>query len=277
MNKKKISVLVILLICFVWAVGTNESRAQNGDVWQYMHGRLQDVPADGPEIRTYEITVKRQATDPVDGTKLFADAARGSYHVLNGDSIHWSNVSTMPIENLHRELSEGKPLPFLENLTYRTGSTPFAYEEFYQAIPLEQMDWSMMLLTDAYMLHEYKLSVLDSLEFGEPYYPESMKDYDVEMSGLEFTFSSDYVQYLWNGFTLYEGALCAVVQFESFFNPMSNSRMKGRSMYYGELFVSLENHQIEYARMVEDAMLRLKDSKEQWMDLQRVVVLKTME
>lgn len=67
-------------------------------------------------------------------------------------------------------------------------------------------------------------------------------------------FASIYLQYVWDGFTIHNDKLCAVVNFESFFKLMSNKTTKGRSMYYGEMFISLDGKQIEYARMVGDVV-----------------------
>lgn len=274
MNKNIFFGVFLFLICSV----SNYGNAQNGDIERYIHLKMRDIPAKISENQKYEIIVKRQGSDPVDGTKIFADAAKGTYYVMGKDSlIMWENVTTSEIKSLHHDFSGGKPLPVLNNFTYKFMSVPFANGDFFKNIPSEQVDWTMMLLTDAFMMHEYKLLVLDSLEFNQPYLPEDMANNDIAVGESEFNFTSKYLLYLWNGFTIHNNKLCAIVRFESFFNLMSNSWTKGRSMYYGEMFISLDRKQIEYARMVEDVVLQQKESKEKWMDMQRVVVLNKMQ
>lgn len=278
MKKAGLLFLALIMITSITDRASSQTvKIQNYDIEKYIHFKMNDIPAKMPETQKYEIIVKRQGSDPVDGTKIFAEAAKATYYVIGRDSmIRWENVTTSGIEDLHHDFSEGTPLPVLHNFTYKFMSVPFVDEDFYKSIPPEQVDWAMMLLTDAFMMHEYKLLLLDSLEFNRPYLPENMANNHIEV-GSDFNFASEYLLYLWNGFTIYNNQLCAIVRFESFFNLMSNSWTKGRSMYYGEMFISLDRKQIEYARMVEDVVLQQKESKEEWMDMQRIVVLNKME
>jgi hypothetical protein len=57
---------------------------------------------------------------------------------------------------------------------------------------------------------------------------------------------------------------------------MNNTEMtfKGRSLYWGEMWISMEDKQVEYATMVEDVVIKLKSAafpQEQLIDLQREV------
>ncbi|MDR2039077.1 MAG: hypothetical protein LBQ60_14230 [Bacteroidales bacterium] len=263
----------LIPLVMLTVLSTHVIKAQNCDIHPYIYLKMSDVQAKVPESQKYEIIVKRQGSDPVNGAKIFADAAKGIYYAKGKDSLKWENVTTSKIKSIHHDFSEGTPLPVLNHFTYKSMSAPFMNEDFYKNIPQDQVDWAMMLLTDAFMMHEYKLLILDSLEFNRPYLPRDMSGNDIVMSGLDFNFASEYLQFLWDSFTIYNDKLCAVVRFESFFNLMGNRQSKGRSMYYGEMFISLDNKQIEYARMVEDVVLQQKESKEKWMDMQRLVVL----
>jgi len=51
-------------------------------------------------------------------------------------------------------------------------------------------------------------------------------------------------------------------------------KFKGRSLYWGELWISLEDKQVEYATMVEDVIFELNltgNPQKQLLDLQRDV------
>ena len=53
-----------------------------------------------------------------------------------------------------------------------------------------------------------------------------------------------------------------------------NMKFKGRSLYWGELWISLEDKQVEYATMVEDVIFELNltgNPQKQLLDLQRDV------
>jgi hypothetical protein len=80
---------------------------------------------------------------------------------------------------------------------------------------------------------------------------------------------------LWSDVTKHNNEVCAIVKFESLFNPLKidNIRMsvKGRSLYCGEMWISLKSKQFEYAVMAEDVIMKLKSTsfpEEQLVDLQ---------
>ena len=63
---------------------------------------------------------------------------------------------------------------------------------------------------------------------------------------------------------------------------INNNQMsvKGRSLYYGEIWISLSDKQVEYATMVEDVVMKLKSSifpEEQLIDLQREIIFNKVE
>lgn len=73
--------------------------------------------------------------------------------------------------------------------------------------------------------------------------------------------------------------ICAVIQYQSFFNPvlsMTNTMtIQGRSLYRGSLLISLEDKQVEYLTMNEDVMMEMTfpgKSEKRLMDMQREVV-----
>ena len=56
--------------------------------------------------------------------------------------------------------------------------------------------------------------------------------------------------------------------------------VKGRSLYYGEIWISLSDKQVEYATMVEDVIMKLKSASfpdEQLIDLQREIIFNKVE
>jgi hypothetical protein len=56
--------------------------------------------------------------------------------------------------------------------------------------------------------------------------------------------------------------MCALIQYRAFFNKLNVSAMninfQGRSHYWGEIWVSLEDKQVEYATLFEDVLLEFK-------------------
>jgi hypothetical protein len=55
---------------------------------------------------------------------------------------------------------------------------------------------------------------------------------------------------------------------------------KGRSLYWGELWISLEDKQLEYAYMIEDVIFKLKTAQSEQgnlLNLQREVTFETLK
>ena len=101
---------------------------------------------------------------------------------------------------------------------------------------------------------------------------------DVRFEGW-VTFTSRYQKLIWSGITKHNDEICAIVKFDSYYNPVriDNQQMQvqGRSLYYGEMWISLTDKQVEYAIMFEDVVMKLTSSMfpdEQLIDLQREIV-----
>ena len=79
------------------------------------------------------------------------------------------------------------------------------------------------------------------------------------------TFQNHRVVLVWLGDSKRNGQDCALIQYQAFFNPLEiNSgpmTLKGRSDYWGEIWVSLATKQIEYATLYENVMGEMKFAK----------------
>ena len=76
------------------------------------------------------------------------------------------------------------------------------------------------------------------------------------------TFHNRDVQLTWIGRSRRNGKECAVIEYRAFFNPLEIANggmtLKGRSHYWGEIWVSLATKQIEYATLHEDVLGEMK-------------------
>ena len=79
----------------------------------------------------------------------------------------------------------------------------------------------------------------------------------VNLPGLG-TFHNRDVQLTWIGRSERNGQACAVIDYRAFFNPLAIANdaitLKGRSHYWGTIWVSLATRQIEYATLDEDVL-----------------------
>lgn len=248
----------IALVLSLVIIGCSSVRTKSVD--DYLSMKFSEITAVTPEIQEYDFTMKFLQKDPVEGVIFSGQAVKASYSYINGDSIKWDNVTMSAISGFSEQITEGQRLAAFDGFSYKTGHDDFLSADFYKAIPLELHDWAMMLVTDAVQMHEMGLIVADSLEFGKAYYPAFMDNFDIEFEESG-SFSSDRQKFTWSGLTKYNGEVCAVVDFESQFSMMNfeteHFSMKGRSMYYGVMYISLEDKQVEYSRMMEDVVRRM--------------------
>jgi hypothetical protein len=84
---------------------------------------------------------------------------------------------------------------------------------------------------------------------------------DVNMPGVG-TFQNRDVRLTWIGRSQRNGDDCAVIDYRAYFNPLEIANggmtLKGRSHYWGEIWVSLTTKQIEYATLQEDVLGEMK-------------------
>ena len=261
-------------MCVLLISGCSPARKKSVD--DYLSMKFGQVTSVTTDVQEYDFTMRLLQRDPVEGLTYSGQAVKASYYYINGDSVKWNNVTMSPVKDFSQEIPEGQRLAVFDGFSYKAGADDFLAADFYKDIPMELQDWARMLVTDAVQMHEMGLVVADSLEFGKAYYPPFMDDFDIEFEGSG-SFSSDRQKFTWSGLTEYNGEVCAVVDFESQFSMMNfeteHFSMKGRSMYYGVMYISLEDKQVEYSRMIEDVMRKLTPPG-QIMNTQREVIFR---
>jgi hypothetical protein len=258
--------------------------AQNAGINSYLSLKPSEIKAEDSEIKKYEVILKWQNLDAIEGTQFNCNAVKAIYLVEPGnDSVSWKQVSLAQVKDFRQQDFTGTSLPAFDYFRYKINETNFLKEDFYEPIPPDQRDLAKWLVSDAIQMQGLAWYVFDSLKFNIPFVPKFMDNYDVKFEDW-VTFTSRYQQLIWSGITQYNQEVCAIVKFESLYNPLKidNDQMsvKGRSLYYGELWISLKDKQVEYATMFEDVIMKLRNSsspQEQWIDLQREIVFKKVK
>ena len=84
------------------------------------------------------------------------------------------------------------------------------------------------------------------------------KPEDVPLAGAG-SFQNRQIELTWLGLSRRNGELCALIQYRAFLNKLKinlgDTHLKGKSSYWGEIWVSLEDKQIEHATLYEDVLL----------------------
>lgn len=263
---------------------TNCLFAQKKSIDRYFLLKPTEIKAKKSGIQEYAVSLKWQNLDAVNGNKMNCNAVKATYIAgLENDSVSWKDVSLAQINDFQQKDYKGTNLPSFNGFTYKVSETNFLKVEFYKTIPLEQRDLAKWLVSDAIQMQGLAWYVFDSLEFNKPFIPKFLSNYDIKFQDW-VTFMSRYQKLIWSGITRHNNEVCAIVKFESLYNPLKveNDQMtlKGRSLYYGEIWISLSDKQVEYAAMVEDVVMKLKSQlfpEEQLIDLQREVIFNKVE
>jgi hypothetical protein len=109
------------------------------------------------------------------------------------------------------------------------------------------------------MIEMFGQNYFDHLKLNEPYQILSNQDVNIPDVG---TFHNRNVVLEWIGRSQRNGQECALIKYQAFFNPLEIANggmtLKGRSDYWGEIWVSLATRQIEYGTLHESVVGEMK-------------------
>jgi hypothetical protein len=179
-------------------------------------------------------------------------------------TVKWNNVRIAESNQEDGIFPEGSKQEYMENFRYSPSEDMMNASEFNE-IP-ENNPWVFHmknLVWDMMGFEGFAWGVFDSLKLNQFYSWQNING-KVDLSG-EGYFENKDIKMLLAGITKLNGEICAVVQFLAMNNPleinteMSGMKMafKGRSHYWGNVLVSLEDKQIEQAIMFEDVVMKI--------------------
>lgn len=173
---------------------------------------------------------------------------------LEGDSVRWNGVYISEATRLEAPFPEGMKQDYMENFIYRPGEK-IIDEDFFKAIPEGNM-LIRNLIWDVFGFDLFAYSYWDSLERNIEYHAHTLSS-EIELAG-QGTFQNRDIRLTWIGLTELNNEICAVIKYSAMNNPLklelANLTMTGRSHYWGEVYVSLSDKQIEYATLLEDVV-----------------------
>jgi hypothetical protein len=173
----------------------------------------------------------------------------------------WNNVRMFSTRDIEDEFPDGKPLDYMEGFTYSLSDTILT-EEFYEDFPEEDRTYMKTLIWDAPWL-EVAYVAVDSIEYSKPYFSDDLETKEVEAQNFALLKTKN-LKLTWSGVSKKNGEECALLEFKSLSNPVESEKdvlsVKGRSCCWGSFWVSLNDHQIEYAVINEDLIMEMSVS-----------------
>lgn len=272
--KFKALIIPVLFILICGPVFT-----QDKPVDYYLNINPSDISGENREKQAYDVSLKWQNLDALNGNSFNCNVVY-AVHSVDGsrNEASWDKVRMAQISDFNDEPQHTVNLSALDGFTYGINSMDFLRESFYNELPADLRDLARWLVSDAIQMQGMVWYLIDSLEFNKELSPDMLKDYDIEFENW-VKFTSRYQKLKWSSITKHNEEVCAVINFRSAYNPVQaktdDMSFKGRSLYYGEIWVSLRDKQVEYAMMFEDLVMELESSmfpEKQLIDLQREIV-----
>jgi hypothetical protein len=213
-----------------------------------------------PEPQKYEISFDYIYLDTV-GNATGKDRVTAEYlRALPGGKVRWSNVRIAKAKAFDQQFPEGELQKYMEGFTYVLSKrAEMLKKEFFPGFPDNEIK-TKNLVWDMHMIEQFAWDHFDKLELNKPYAIQSEPE-DVPLAGSG-TFQNRQIELTWVGLSKKNNEICALIQYQAFMNKfttsMGNMNFHGRSHYWGDIWVSLKDKQIEYATLFEDVLVEFK-------------------
>lgn len=255
MSFKPLSFLGALIVAAgLGSAGPMHAQSGLGAAWTLPHGQaVQDAG-----MRTYRFVVDYHSAngrgEVLQRHRLVGEYSRG----LPGSEVVWMNVTHAIAAGDGTPIGAGEKVDFMEGLRYPNRLEATMAPDFFKGFPpMAVMERN--LVWDTGMIEMFGQNHFDQLKLNQPFHPAL--NGDVNMPGVG-RFTNRDIVLQWIGRSQRNGQACAVIQYQAFFNPLDitagGMSMKGRSDYWGEIWVSLATRQIEYATLFENVVAEMQ-------------------
>jgi hypothetical protein len=230
--------------------------AQSGATpsWTLPHSTA--VLDSGP--RTYRFTVDYYSANAT-GVVIHRERLTGDYTrgLANGE-VEWRNVGDAQVDGATAPYPVAQKQDYMEGFHYSGVLTDTLKPEFFKSFPATAF-MERNLVWDTGMFETFGQKFLDKLKLNQPFHMVSDQDVNLPDFG---TFHNRDVVLEWVARSERNGQECALIDYRAFFNPLEiatgGMTIEGRSDYWGEIWVSLETRQIEYATIYEEVSGQMK-------------------
>lgn len=244
---------IILIITILFSISTSAQKKIDSQL-------LESLPQDlelNDELQKFKVTTTHYNGD-IFGNFFVKQQVYGEYtRGLEDGKVKWNNVSFAQSMNREADFQESTPIDYMEDFTYEPGEDMIKAEKFVNFG--EYSDYTKNLVWDMLAIEGFAWASFDKLKLNEPYSADSFNG-KVDLAGQGY-FENKDIQILWTGISKRNGELCATIEYRTFNNPLEvktgGMEMKGRSHYWGTIWVSMEDKQIEHAVLYEDVVMEM--------------------
>ena len=233
------------------------------------------------DLQKFVVTTDHFNTD-IFGNFFNKFQIKGEYtRGLPGDQVKWNNVTVAMAMARNAEFAPGTPIGYMENFTYKVSEDMMKPEKF--STFTEHSAFTKNLVWDMMGIEGFAWAYFNELELNKPY-KAGMFNGKIDLAGMG-SFENKDVILTWTGITKWNnGEYCAVIEFITMNNPLEYAgegmSMKGRSHYWGTIWVSVEDKQVEHAVLYEDVVMEIQlpgQTSKQVMDATREITYERVQ
>jgi hypothetical protein len=254
----------ILMSLLIIAPSVSNGQSEKAVIKKYL-SELPSVPISN-KLQKYRMTAVYTNSDIygnfTDKTKISGDYTRG----FDNGNVMWNNVSIANSNKADEPFKEGTRQVYMENIKY-IPSPGMLDEEAFKKFPANPENvLARNLIWDMMAIEGFAWDNNDSLKMNMYYVIPDIKG-EFNMADIG-TYSHSEIQVCWTGISVMNDELCAVIEFRAPDNKIEMSmeaiKTKGAENYWGTIWISLKNKQIEFAAMYgatvqEIEVMKMKD------------------
>ena len=279
MKTKNFTLMLALVVC--GAVAFGQAKKQPDIAGILKSGKLPQNLELKNDLQKFVVTTDHFNTD-IFGNFFNKFRIKGEYtRGLPGDLVKWNNVTVAMAMARSAEFGKGDPVGYMENFTYKVSEDMMKPEKF--STFTEHSAFTKNLVWDMMGIEGFAWAYFNELELNKPY-KAAMFNGKIDLAGMG-SFENKDVILTWTGITQWSnGEYCAVIEFITMNNPLEYAAdgmsMKGRSHYWGTIWVSVEDKQVEHAVLFEDVVMEIQlpgQTSKQAMDATREITYERVQ
>ena len=204
--------------------------------------------------RTWRITTLYKTMDLQGG--VLGRQRVSALYTRDGERVRW-NAAEMAVAG-PGEAAFGAPQPraFMEGFTYAHGDISNQLKAaFFEGFPREAA-LERNLIWDTHMFEFFGQDWLDRLRLNEAFQIPVGAGSTLDLAGTG-TLRQPRIDLTWTGLSKRGGQICAVLDYQVFQCELDLQipvKLKGRSRYWGQIWISQETGQVEYGTLFEDVL-----------------------
>jgi hypothetical protein len=245
----------LLFVCLIVLAGCTKKTIDSTD--DYFSQLPHNLETDNSAPQSYQLT-EVYVNKNIDGAFSNKEIVTGQYtRGLTGGYVKWNSVYFASAnDSINQAFPAGTKQQYLDNLTYIPTDTLLTETSLYINFPTSFPDkiYAINLIWDVYGIEKVAWLYFDSLKLNVPYRATQA---DVRIPILLPDFTGTYYQrdlrITWTGVTKMNNEDCAIIDFLALNNSteyyITGLHLQGNEDYWGTIYVSLKDKQIEYAVM----------------------------